>query len=121
MKTNDLFWWIFFHEAAHIILHRGRNFIDDENGVGDAVEEEADNWAEDILVGRDRFAQFKATQPRSRREVINFAHLIGVHSGIIVGMLQRSHVLPCSHLNTLKVKFEWVQVGKSAAQFSVYA
>jgi HTH-type transcriptional regulator/antitoxin HigA len=106
IKSNDQFWWTFFHEAAHIVLHRGRNFIDDQNGVGDEVEEEADSWAEDILVGRDRFAQFKATQPRSGREIIAFADRVGVHAGIIVGMLQHSHVLPPRHLNHLKLKFE---------------
>lgn len=109
MKTNDHFWWTFFHEAAHIILHHGENFIDDENGVGDGVEKEADNWAEDVLVGRERFAHFKAKRPRSEAEIKSFANEIGLHPGIVVGMLQHSHVLPFSHLNGLKAQFEWIQ------------
>jgi HTH-type transcriptional regulator/antitoxin HigA len=54
MKSNDHFWWTFFHEAAHILLHRGRNFADDQNGVGDGLEDEADRWAEEMLVGSQR-------------------------------------------------------------------
>lgn len=52
MKSNDHFWWTFFHEAAHIVLHRGRNFADDENASGDGPEAEADAWAKDMLVAR---------------------------------------------------------------------
>jgi HTH-type transcriptional regulator/antitoxin HigA len=107
MKSNDHFWWTFFHEAAHIALHRGRNFLDDENGVGDGAEEEADAWAEEVLVGHDRFAQFKASRPRSMAQVIAFANEIGLHPGIVVGMLQHVRVIPFNHMNELKARFEW--------------
>lgn len=109
MKTNDHFWWTFFHEAAHISLHRGKNFMDDQNGIGDGAEQEADNWAEEILVGRQRFSHFKQTRPRSRADVKRFSENIGLHPGIVVGMLQHARVLPFSNLNDLKTKFEWVR------------
>jgi HTH-type transcriptional regulator / antitoxin HigA len=110
MKTNDHFWWTFFHEAAHITLHRGKNFMDDQNGIdGDEAkaEAEADQWAEEILVGRQRFAQFKATQPRSRAQVERFAKEVRLHPGIVVGMLQHSRIIPFQNLNGLKAKFAW--------------
>jgi HTH-type transcriptional regulator/antitoxin HigA len=107
MKSNDHFWWTFFHEAAHILLHRGRNFADDQNGVGDGLEDEADRWAEEMLVGSQRFAQLKATQPRSAAAVTSFASEAGVHPGIVVGMLQHAGILPHDHLNGLKARFEW--------------
>lgn len=107
MKSNDHFWWTFFHEAAHLVLHRGRNFLDDEKGIGDGLEAEADAWATDILVGRDRFRQFITQRPRSEATVRNFADRIGLHPGIIVGMLQHEGVLPYTHLNKLKVRFVW--------------
>jgi HTH-type transcriptional regulator/antitoxin HigA len=114
MKTNDHFWWTFFHEAGHIILHGGKNFTDDQNGVGNGLEEEADNWAEDMLVGRQRFARFKTMRPRSRAAVKHLADEIGLHPGVVVGMLQHARILPFSHLNDLKAKFEWFSE-KSAA------
>jgi HTH-type transcriptional regulator / antitoxin HigA len=107
MKTNDHFWWTFFHEAAHLILHRGRNFIDDQNGVGDGVEEEADYWATEILVGQKRIERLRALQPRSKAAVRRLADEIGLHPGIVVGVLQHARLLPFRHLNGLKTKFEW--------------
>jgi HTH-type transcriptional regulator/antitoxin HigA len=107
MRSNDHFWWTFFHEAAHISLHRGMNFVDDQNGEGEGVEAEADAWAEEFLVGRERIARFAATKPRARQEVVAFAVEAGIHPGIVVGMLQHRRVLPFSHLNDLKVRFAW--------------
>jgi HTH-type transcriptional regulator / antitoxin HigA len=107
MKTNDHFWWTFFHEAAHITLHRGKNFADDKNGEGDSLEKEADRWSEHVLVGRERFARFKASHPRSEANVREFANAVKLHPGIVVGMLQHARVIPFSHLNKLKVTFRW--------------
>ena len=107
MKSNDHFWWTFFHESAHVILHSGSTFVDDQGAVGDEVENEADAWAEDTLVGRDRFADFKAIAPRSERQVLNFAEGVGIHPGIVVGMLQHAGIVPFRNLNGLKVRFTW--------------
>ncbi|MDX8521115.1 HigA family addiction module antitoxin [Mesorhizobium dulcispinae] len=107
MKSNDHFWWTFFHEAAHIVLHKGRSFADDKGGEGDGVEDEADSWAEDVLVGTQRFAEFKATKPRSEKDVVEFSHSVGIHPGIVVGMLQHNGIIKFTHLNGLKERFEW--------------
>jgi len=53
-RTNDKFWFTFFHEAAHILLHatdRNVVWLDDLNGTGDqdAKEDEADAWAANML------------------------------------------------------------------------
>ena len=106
MKTNDHFWWTFFHEAAHITLHRGKNFADDKGGEGDGVETQADAWAEDALVGAKRFEAFKARKPRSEAAVRAFANEAGIHPGIVVGMPQHRKVVPFNHLNSLKERFE---------------
>lgn len=107
MKTNDHFWWTFFHEAGHIVLHRGRTFVDDQAGQGDGVEEEADGWAEEFLFGRDRLADLVARAPRSRAAVLEVAKRLELHPGIVVGALQHHGVLPFTHLNGLKAKFAW--------------
>jgi HTH-type transcriptional regulator/antitoxin HigA len=107
MKTNDHFWWTFFHESAHIVLHKGRNFADDQNAVGDGVEGEADRWAEDMLVGSARIASFAASKPRSKAAVCAFAEGIGLHPGIVVGMLQHRGIIPFSYMHDLKVAFAW--------------
>ena len=69
MKSNDQFWWTFFHEAAHLVLHRGRNFVDEENGSDNQFEQEADQWAGEMLVGRAYFDRFAASRPRSESAI----------------------------------------------------
>src|ERR1700719_4055738 len=58
-KTNDHFWFTFFHEAGHIILHNPKDvYADDETGLGNDIEKEANAFATDILVGTSRLNHF---------------------------------------------------------------
>lgn len=107
MKTNDHFWWTFFHECGHIALHRGKNFADDQNACGDGAEEEADRWAEAIIYGHNRLPVILANPPKSEAGVCRLADGLDLHPGIIVGMLQHYGHIRFSNLNHLKAKFEW--------------
>jgi HTH-type transcriptional regulator/antitoxin HigA len=57
-KTNDRFWFTFFHEAAHILLHSKKHiFLDDLGGTQAATspsEDEANAWAGNVLLGASR-------------------------------------------------------------------
>jgi HTH-type transcriptional regulator/antitoxin HigA len=107
MKTNDHFWWTFFHEAGHLVLHRGRNFLDDKAGEGDSLEDEADAWANDQLFGKSGLSQLLAYPPRSKSEICAAAARLGLHPGIVVGALQHHGKLPFDHMNGLKRRFQW--------------
>jgi HTH-type transcriptional regulator / antitoxin HigA len=107
MKSNDHFWWTFFHECGHVDLHRGKNFADDQSAEGDGPEEEADRWAEEKLYGPDRQAGILANPPTTMYSVRRLADELKLHPGIIVGMLQHHGKLPYSRLNELKAKFGW--------------
>jgi HTH-type transcriptional regulator/antitoxin HigA len=107
MKSNDHFWWTFFHEAGHLVLHRGMNFADDQNGEGDGVEREADCFAEEELVGTAEFESFCATKPAGGAAISSFAKTVGIHAGIVVGMLQHRGLVEWSQLNWMKARFEW--------------
>ena len=48
--TADHLWFSFFHESAHLLLHRERDVVEIDNGCGD-LENEADSFARDILTG----------------------------------------------------------------------
>jgi HTH-type transcriptional regulator/antitoxin HigA len=106
MKTNDHFWWTFFHECGHIALHRGKNFADDNNARGDGPEEEADRWAENIIYG-GRLRTILGNPPRSERGVLALADELKLHPGIVVGMLQHYGYVPYRNLNHLKARFQW--------------
>ena len=110
MKSNDHFWWTFFHEAGHLVLHRGQNFVEEKDGSDDSFEQEADQWAEEMLVGRERFDHFVASRPRSEAAVRRFAHEVAIHPGIVVGMLQYRRVLSQRNLNKLKTRVAWSEL-----------
>jgi HTH-type transcriptional regulator/antitoxin HigA len=107
MKTNDHFWWTFFHECGHIMLHRGKNFADDQNASGDGPEAEADRWAETIIYGHKRLSSILADPPVSDLGVRRLADELNLHPGIVVGMLQHYEKLPYRNLNHLKARFQW--------------
>jgi HTH-type transcriptional regulator/antitoxin HigA len=112
-RTDDHLWFTFFHECAHILLHSKKSvFVDEEKAQGGDEETEADQWACSALVPQREWDQFVATKPRSKAAIQDFADKQGIAPGIVVGMLQHNRCLPWSHLNNLKVRFEWKDENK---------
>lgn len=107
-KTNDHLWFTFFHEAGHILLHGKKEiFIEGANGLDDEKENQANTFAEQELLPRKVFNVF-ACQPRFTKIAIRrFAKEIGVAPGIVVGQLQHKGLLPTTHCNDLKVRYQW--------------
>lgn len=112
-KTNDRFWFTFFHEAAHILLHaNGKEekksiFLDDPNAAHteDPKEHEANQWAGDCLIPSD--ISHELPELRSKAAVVDFARRIGVHPGIVVGRLQHDGLIEPSWMNDLKARFRF--------------
>ena len=112
-KTNDKFWFTFFHEAAHILLHAdGKEakksiFLDDPNAShsADPREQEANQWAGNILIPQ-AYSNALVTL-RTKEAVRSFAESIGVHPGIVVGRLQHDHIIEPSWMNDLKQSFRF--------------
>jgi HTH-type transcriptional regulator / antitoxin HigA len=109
-KTNDHFWFTFFHEAAHIVLHSKRDvFVDETNGPpGDEAEaeEEANHWAGDRLVPRSAVQQFAGRRRISADSVLDCASNYDIEPGFLVGRLQHERILPWKNLNGLKRRIE---------------
>ncbi|EEW24989.1 ImmA/IrrE family metallo-endopeptidase [Rhodobacter ferrooxidans] len=108
--SEDHFWFTFFHEAAHVVLH-GTDHISvdgaDPSPLGASVfEEEADAFAQNALVPsdlREEMLNGFPTRPFARK----IARGAGVTPGIIVGQLQRAGVLQPQQLNDLKRRYKW--------------
>lgn len=103
-KLNDHFWFSFFHEAAHILLHEGKEvFLDDLDGKSNNLKEEkaANNWARDFLIPVKYSADLNSIH--SMAAVQAFAEIIGIHPGIVVGRLQHDGLIPVNWMNRLKV------------------
>lgn len=105
--TDDHFWFSFFHEAGHLILHRERSLFleglpDDEF----EYENEANQFADSVLLPPMARAQMCAL-PRNMIAVAKFAKKIGISAGIVVGQMQHAGLIPRSHMNRLKARFTW--------------
>jgi Zn-dependent peptidase ImmA (M78 family) len=105
--SDDHFWFSFFHEAGHLLLHGEKGFfLERDDTPSTKQEQEANEFAEDILVPRElREAMLRL--PVNGREVIRFAHRAGISPGIIVGQLQHYGRFTQRQLNSLKRRFKW--------------
>ena len=119
-KTDDQFWFTFFHEVAHILLHRGlKSFVIDNAAeeMGDEVvdpemakyEEEADRFAANTLIPPNALAEFLRLHRKTltNDDIHNFAESIGIGPGIVVGRLQHDKVLERFQGNKLKQTLNW--------------
>lgn len=111
-KTDDHLWFAFFHEAGHILLHGKRDVFLEGQGVAPvedmSKEEEANTFAADILIPPADLKRFLASgQQNTKAGIKQFAASISIAPGIVVGRLQHDGVLPPSHCNDLKRRFEW--------------
>jgi plasmid maintenance system antidote protein VapI/Zn-dependent peptidase ImmA (M78 family) len=112
--SNDHFWFTFFHEAGHLVLHSGEDlFIDDDDTLSGEYElgmtqeeREANKFSEDILIPparREEMLNIKI----SHRNVVRFAVEIGIAPGIVVGQLQHNGIIGFDTLNNLKRYYGW--------------
>lgn len=106
-RWTDIFWFTFFHEAAHVLLHDRRRFtiVDgtERPDTDNAMEQEADDFADRILLPRT-FDSRLATI-RSQAQAVALAQEAGIHPGIVVGRLQHDKSIPYSHFNRLRTRF----------------
>jgi Zn-dependent peptidase ImmA (M78 family)/plasmid maintenance system antidote protein VapI len=110
--SDDHFWFTFFHEAGHLLLHGNRPlYIDmpeDEENPSTNDEAEANAFAADILIPPACRAEMLAL-PVDGRRVMRFARDVGIAPGIVVGQMQHFSALTRRQLNNLKRRFQWEQ------------
>jgi HTH-type transcriptional regulator / antitoxin HigA len=93
-KRNDIFWFSFFHEAAHVLLHSKKVFFmegTEYTTEQQILEDEANRYAAELLfTTADEQKFIKNTQNKpTEADIIAFAAKIGTHPAIIAGRLQR--------------------------------
>jgi HTH-type transcriptional regulator / antitoxin HigA len=106
--SDDHFWFTFFHEAAHLLLHDRKAVFLEGHDVATKEEDEANKFAEDILIPQE-FRKEMFNLPVNGFDVIRFAKLVGVSPGIVVGQLQYHGQFTHRQLNNLKRRFAWKQ------------
>ncbi len=100
-KNSDRFWFSFFHEIGHILLHNKREmFI--ENGYDTPElrqqEEEANRFARDFLIPKRSFEAFvKNGEYKSRESVSAFAKSLNIKTSIVAGRLMYEKLIAFTH------------------------
>lgn len=105
--SDDQFWFSFFHEAGHLVLHGNRQvFIEGFEPNDSAAEREANEFAAHTLIPQQHRLELLQLG-RSATELLRFARRIGIAPGIVVGQLQHLGRIPHNHFNGLKRRYEW--------------
>ena len=99
-KAEDRFWFTFFHEAGHILLHSKKETFIDYEGDDDDLEREADHYASEMLIPPSQVQRLG--QLSSMTDLQQFAVEIGIADGIVVGRLQHDRLWPWAKGNPLK-------------------
>lgn len=105
--TDDQFWFTFFHEAGHLVLHKKTELFLEYSDTTEALEEqEANDYAKNVLIPEISYANLMSL-PLNRHTLLKFARDLDISPGIVVGQLQHIGRLKYSQFNGLKRKFQW--------------
>ena len=105
-KTNDRFWFDFYHEAGHIMKHRKKEiFLEDLEGnpIDKEKEDEANHFAQRYLFPQVGFESLISKKKFDDQDIIEYASNFNTHPAIVVGQLQHSGVIGYHQGNHFKV------------------
>ena len=109
-KWADIFWFSLFHELGHILLHdRNKIIVEYDNGNPELkkLEKEADKFASNILISKDKWSDFVDRKSFQYQDIRMFARDVGVDAGIVVGRLQHEGLLKPAWGNDQRTRHEW--------------
>jgi HTH-type transcriptional regulator/antitoxin HigA len=107
-RWEDIFWFSFFHEAAHILLHRKKHIFleglelsseEPNDRESQTWEEEADRFAARVLIPPERDSELRRL---TLTDIPEFAEQLGIAPGIVVGRLQHDRLIPNHRGNELR-------------------
>lgn len=114
---EDVFWFAFFHEAGHILLHRKKTvFIDGPAGKRtltldehSRLEEEANRFAAQVLIPQEYESRLLDLDATDTAGILSFAHEVGVTPAIVVGRLQHEGLISYSVSREWKRQLHFVK------------
>lgn len=96
-RRNDIFWFTFFHEVGHILLH-GKKYVSIENidieGENKDFENEADNFASNWILSKKEEQEILNLNPLTYDKIVKYAEKFGTHPACIIGRFQHEKIIP---------------------------
>ena len=105
-RWEDVFWFSFFHEAGHVLLHGKRDAFVDDGKTRSTEEDEADAFAQGVLIPQ-RF-ESDLLRVRTVPQARTLASSLDVPPGIVIGRLQREGVIPHNVGNEQRRRFQLI-------------
>ena len=104
----DIFWFSLFHELAHIVnddLNKSGSYIDyDKNDIKETL---ADEFACNSLIDPDNYCCFIEQANFTWNSIETFAKSQNVKPYIVLGRLQREHLIEYSRFASKKTRYKW--------------
>jgi Zn-dependent peptidase ImmA (M78 family) len=96
-KRNDIFWFTFFHEAGHILLHGKKDiFLEniDYSDLDKLKEQEANDFAVKWTLSQEQYGEIVRRAVITEAEILDFARRFDTHPAIIMGRLHHEKRIP---------------------------
>lgn len=108
LRYEDVFWFSFFHECGHVLLHNRRDPVIESGPPGDDEEEqEANAFARRSLIpdeDADRLAELHTDS-----EINAFAEELGIPAATVVGRLQHEKLFAPNRGNHLRRRLTFIE------------
>lgn len=98
-RRNDIFWFTFFHEAGHILLHGKKDIFMEDVEYSDRdidKEKEADAFAIKWTLSKQEELELLSHGRFSEEDIVRFAKKFVTHPAIIIGRLQHERIISYS-------------------------
>ena len=95
-NRNDSFWFTFFHEAGHIILHGKKDIFLEKIDYSDYdknKEDEANDFAIKWTLTKEEEQEIIDSAPLEESDIKSFAKKFNTHPAIIIGRLQHDKLV----------------------------
>lgn len=96
-NRNDSFWFSFFHEAGHILIHGKKDIFLEKVEYSDKdidKENQADEFAVKWTLTKEEEAEIIDAAPLDELSLKKFAKKFNTHPAIIIGRLQHDKKIP---------------------------
>lgn len=114
--TDDQFWFTFYHEAGHIILHdltMPKLEYNLNNDANNDIEIEANFFAKEMLIPYEYENELRKLKSNKKR-IIKLSQELNISPGIIIGQMQHSGIIGFQYLNAYKRKYSREEIDKAS-------
>ena len=112
-KQNDRFWFTFFHEAGHVLLHGKKDIFLEDIEYSDAdmqKEKEANAFAVEWTFSNEQEEEVLNSTPLTIKSIQKFAVKFNTHPAMIIGRFHKKELLHYAQGRDFFVKLDFSNI-----------